>query len=316
MEKLSWKAPTLEDLDKIRLAAEINNQIGNEMSAVNLFLYQIKYDTKIAFFDDMLFRQYKINNQKYFGLSLVLDSDICKSQKAKEAKILQGIDILRAENQETGKSLSFFYVYQDDLEFLKSTFQAKIQISLDEANADYIYLRENLGILPGSKYHKKRNHISKFLRTYPMATFTPLSKENLRDAFLVEKLWFEAAKSEETTDNSFESIEKEFAIIKNALENFEKLNLFGGLVYIDKKPVAMTVASSITSKIMDIHFEKALMPYAFDGAYSFINNQFAKTQDCLLFNREEDLGLPGLKKAKLSYYPTEILQKWSVKIDF
>ena len=47
MEKLSWKAPTLEDLDKIRLTAEINNQIGNEMSAVNLFLYQIKYDTKI-----------------------------------------------------------------------------------------------------------------------------------------------------------------------------------------------------------------------------------------------------------------------------
>ena len=111
MEKLSWKAPTLEDLDKIRLAAEINNQIGNEMSAVNLFLYQIKYETKIAFFDDMLFRQYKINNQKYFGFPLVLDSDICKSQKAKEAKILQGIDILRAENQETGKSLSFFYVY-------------------------------------------------------------------------------------------------------------------------------------------------------------------------------------------------------------
>ena len=132
----------------------------------------------------------------------------------------------------------------------------------------------------------------------------------------MEKLWFEAAKSEETTGNSFESIEKEFAIIKNALENFEKLNLFGGLVYIDENPVAMTVASSISSKIMDIHFEKALMPYAFDGAYSFINNQFAKTQDCLLFNREEDLGLPGLKKAKLSYYPTEILQKWSVKIDF
>ena len=149
-----------------------------------------------------------------------------------------------------------------------------------------------------------------------MATFTPLSKENLGDAFLVEKLWFEAAKSEENAGNSFESIEKEFIIIKNALENFEKLNLFGGLVYIDEKPVAMTVASSITSKIMDIHFEKALMPYAFDGAYSFINNQFAKSQDCLLFNREEDLGLSGLKKAKLSYYPTEILQKWSVKIDF
>ena len=316
MEKLSWKTPALEDLEKVRLAAEINNQSGNEMSAVNLFLYQIKYDTKNAFFDDMLFRQYKINNQKYFGLPLVLDSDFCKSQKAKEAKILQGIDILRAENQETRKSLSFFYVYQDDLDFLQSVFQDKIQISLDETNADYIYLRENLGTLPGSKYHKKRNHISKFLRTYPNAKFEPISKESIKDAFLVEELWFEAEKSKTEESNSFETVEKEYFAIKSALENFENLNLSGGLVYIDEKPVAMTVASLITSQIMDIHFEKALMPYAFDGAYSFINNQFAKTQDCLLFNREEDLGLPGLKKAKLSYYPTEILQKYSVKIDF
>ena len=316
MEKLSWKTPTLEDLDKIRLAAEINNQSGNEMSAVNLFLYQIKYDTKIAFFDDMLFRQYKINNQIFFGLPLPLDSELCKSQQEKNAKILQGIDILRAENQETEKSLSFFYVYQDDLEFLQSVFQNKIQVSLDETNADYIYLRENLGTLPGSKYHKKRNHISKFLRTYPNAKFEPISKESIKDAFLVEELWFEAEKSKTEESNSFETVKKEYFAIKNALENFENLNLSGGLVYIDEKPVAMTVASLITSQIMDIHFEKALMPYAFDGAYSFINNQFAKTQDCLLFNREEDLGLPGLKKAKLSYYPTEILQKYSVKIDF
>lgn len=316
MEKLSWKTPDLEDLEKVRLAAEINNQSGNEMSAVNLFLYQIKYDTKIAFFDDMLFRQYKINNQIFFGLPLSLDSELCKSQQEKNAKILQGIDILRAENQETEKCLSFFYVYQDDLEFLQSVFQNKIQISLDETNADYIYLRENLGTLPGSKYHKKRNHISKFLRTYPNAKFEPISKESIKDAFLVEELWFEAEKSKIEDSKTLESVKKEYFAIKSALENFENLNLSGGLVYIDEKPVAMTVASLITSQIMDIHFEKALMPYAFDGAYSFINNQFAKTQDCLLFNREEDLGLPGLKKAKLSYYPTEILQKYSVKIDF
>ena len=66
---------------------------------------------------------------------------------------------------------------------------------------------------------------------------------------------------------------------------------------------------------MDIHFEKALMPFAFEGAYSFINNQFAKTKDFELFNREEDLGLEGLKKAKLSYYPEQILKKWFVKIE-
>jgi predicted ribosomally synthesized peptide with SipW-like signal peptide len=203
---------------------------------------------------------------------------------------------------------------KSDLELLKTAFHGKIQESLDEKHFDYIYLRENLDKLSGSKYQKKRNHISRFLRSFPQADFQPLSKENLEEAWKVEELWFEAAKSQSELSDS-ESLEQEYLIIKEALENFEKLNLSGGIVYIEKNPVAMTVASKINSRIMDIHFEKALMPFAFEGAYSFINNQFAKTKDFELFNREEDLGLEGLKKAKLSYYPEQILKKWFVKIE-
>lgn len=305
-----WKSPSLSDLSKIKNAAEINNQFGNEMCAANLLLYRKKYNTQIAFFDNMLFRRYSIDNQIVYGIPLALES--IASEITKNQKILDGIDLLISENLEKG-SIDFAYVYENDLKLLKSKYKHKVKEKIQEDSFDYIYLRENLAVLEGSKYQKKRNHISRFLRSFPQGCFQALSKENVGYAWEVEQLWLEAANNQ---GESSKSLNQEYSIIKEALENFEVLNLFGGIVFVDEKPVAMTVASSLNSKIMDIHFEKAIMPYAFEGAYSFINREFAKTQNTLFFNREEDLGISGLRKAKMSYYPTEILKKWSAKIEF
>ena len=305
---LDWRTPLISDLDVIKTVAEVNHQFGNEMSAVNLFLYRNKYDTKIAFFDNLLFRQYNIDNQIYFGIPLPLENQA----KSRDEKILQGINILISEESanKTG-DLDFTFVYEKDLELLNANFPGKVIEKENESVFDYIYSRENLGNLLGAKYQKKRNHISRFLRTFPKAEFHKISKENIEDAWMVEKLWFQAEKEKGEISKS---AEQEFGIIREALDKFFELNLSGGVVYVDGKPVAMTVASLINSKTLDIHFEKGIMPYAFEGAYSFINNQFAKMQGVDFINREEDLGLPGLKKAKLSYYPSEILKKWDVKL--
>ena len=89
------------------------------------------------------------------------------------------------------------------------------------------------------------------------------------------------------------------------------LKLKGGVLYIDEKPVAMTLASPISSLVLDIHFEKALSSVAKDGAYAVINNLFAKTcTNYKYLNREEDLGIEGLRKAKLSYKPALLLNKF------
>ena len=303
---LDWREPLISDLDVIKTVAGVNHQFGNEMSAVNLFLYRKKYDTKIAFFDDLLFRQYNIDNQIYFGIPLPLESH----KKSPDEKILHGINILISECARND-DLNFTFVYEKDLALLNSNFQGKVIEKENESVFDYIYSRENLGNLLGSKYQKKRNHISRFLRTFPQAEFHKISKENIEDAWLVEKLWFQAEKE---NGEISKSVQQEFDIIREALDNFWELNLSGGVVYVDGKPVAMTVASLINSRILDIHFEKGIMPYAFEGAYSFINNEFAKMQEVEFINREEDLGLPGLKKAKMSYYPSEILKKWDVKL--
>lgn len=95
-----WKSPSLSDLNKIKNAAEINNQFGNEMCAANLFLYRKKYNTQIAFFDNMLFRRYSIDNQIWYGIPLALET--FTSETTKNQKILDGIDLLISENLEKG----------------------------------------------------------------------------------------------------------------------------------------------------------------------------------------------------------------------
>ena len=101
-------------------------------------------------------------------------------------------------------------------------------------------------------------------------------------------------------------------IIHNAVESFEVLNMSGGLLFINNEPVAMTLASPISASVLDIHFEKSLAEPAKNGAYAAINQFFAqKCNSYEYLNREEDLGIPGLRKAKLSYKPDIILDKFS-----
>ena len=109
--------------------------------------------------------------------------------------------------------------------------------------------------------------------------------------------------------NNISADKSELMVIREALDNFSQLELMGGVLYVNSRPVAMTIASKINDSVCDVNFEKAV---DVDGAYAVINNEFAKSKPQFLqFNREEDLGLEGLRKSKLSYYPDKILMKYS-----
>jgi hypothetical protein len=157
-------------------------------------------------------------------------------------------------------------------------------------------------MLPGGKYHSKRNHISKFNRSYPKWRFSIINRDNKLDALYVAEQWFKV------NEIPLSSGEEYFAI-REALDNYELLHMHGGLLYVDDKPVAMTMGSRINMVTFDVAFEKALTEYS--GVYAKINNEFVKTLVGFEFvNREEDLGIESLKKAKLSYHPVAILKRY------
>ena len=189
----------------------------------------------------------------------------------------------------------------------------RIKISWNSCrnDSDYIYLAKNLAELPGQKFHKKKNHIARFMRLYENRwEFKTFPQNDIAgDIIYIEEKWLEERNS--SGGNSDHALVLEKQGIASAVEFHSALNICGGVLYVDRKPAAMTLASPVSPQVLDIHFEKALSGYAADGAYSVVNNLFAKeSKNFLYLNREEDMGVEGLRKAKLSYKPDIILDKF------
>ena len=193
-------------------------------------------------------------------------------------------------------------------EKFKEVFGKKYECLPIPENFEYIYKRTDLAELVGKKYHQKRNHISAFSRKYDWH-YETLTKDNMCDIFTVSDEWLEEKDSE---------FQKELLVenksIKNALAYLEELSIVGGILYVDDKPVAYSFGTALNESVFDVNIEKALSDY--QGAYAVINNVFVKRElsSFEYVNREDDLGIDGLRRAKLSYQPCQILEKYIIKI--
>lgn len=173
--------------------------------------------------------------------------------------------------------------------------------------SDYIYAAEDLAELKGKKYHGKRNHLKKL---YAMNwKYEDISDENIDDAIL----FCTENYNEKCGWENYSSVAEQFAL-HIFFTDFQTLGLRGGLIRVDGKVQAVTIGEKINSDTLCTHIEKANAEI--DGSFAAINCEFAKRNaaDVKYINREEDLGIEGLRKAKLSYYPEYILKKYSVTV--
>ncbi len=173
---------------------------------------------------------------------------------------------------------------------------------------DYVYAREELALLAGNKYRTKRNHINKFSRTYRFE-YAPLKEEHLDACLELQSTWCEIRRCKEDL-----SLLGEWEAIREILAHFTSLDLRGGVVTIDGKVEAFTVGEMLNSDTMVVHIEKANP--GLSELYTVINQQFAEAcgKDAVYFNREQDLGIPGLREAKLSYHPHHMVEKFTVTL--
>lgn len=173
--------------------------------------------------------------------------------------------------------------------------------------ADYVYLTEDLADLRGRKLQRKRNHVNRFRAMHPDYSVVPLTSDNLPIAQKLVEDWY--AHRMETTGGDFLM---EQVALDRTFRNFEGLQMEGILLYCGEEPVAMTMASRMAPDMLDVHFEKAREDV--DGAYAAVNSEFAryirlKYPEIQYLDREDDMGLEGLRKAKLSYHPHHIVEK-------
>lgn len=173
---------------------------------------------------------------------------------------------------------------------------------------DYVYDIHDLADLPGRKYHRKRNHLRRFEQAHPGAVTVPLTEALLPAVRACAEAWY-AAKAAEHPDMD---TSHEHAALNKALECRQALGMEALVLLDGEKVLAFTCGSRLAVDMWDVQFEKAL-PDA-DGAYPAINRAFARhirsTYPQVRFlNREEDMGIEALRKAKHSYYPHHMLVK-------
>jgi hypothetical protein len=175
----------------------------------------------------------------------------------------------------------------------------------DRDYAEYIYLREKLATLSGKKLQSKRNHCNRFERLYPDWRYEPITKDSIEECLAVEEQWYRDSDPAEGAD-------EERRMIDFALTHMTEIGMTGGLIRVEGKVVAFTLGMPQSARCFDINVEKA--DVAYDGAFTMINREFARRipEQYTYVNREEDMGLPGLRRAKLSYKPEILLEEHTV----
>jgi hypothetical protein len=177
---------------------------------------------------------------------------------------------------------------------------------LDRAQSDYLYLTKDLINLEGRKYHRKRNHIKQFKEKYSYE-YIPLTPEWVSECLRLETEWCDLRQCEVIPGLLNESI-----AIKEAFTHFEELGLKGGAILINEKLEAFTLGEPLNRDTVVIHIEKANSAY--EGLYSLINQAFLENEwsKYTYVNREQDLGEEGLRKAKESYFPHHMVNKYTI----
>lgn len=211
--------------------------------------------------------------------------------------------------EENGEQPRFVWLDEEHAAQLEVFYPRRFSIVEDRNSWDYLYDVEKLSELSGKKLHAKRNYIHRFENSFPSWSYEKISSETIEECLEMDSMW--RVRNEGSNDAG------ERRAIEKALRNMRALGLDGGLIRQDGMVVAYCVGDKINEQVYNVHFEKAVGQM--QGAYAMINREFARWvhqtyPEIVYINREDDMGLEGLRKAKESYYPEMMVKKYSATI--
>lgn len=180
----------------------------------------------------------------------------------------------------------------------------KVQVEPLRDQYDYIYRRADLAMLQGGHLQAKRNHVNRFRADNPGFEYRPLTAELFDECRRLTGIWQGEKEASDTID-------AERLVMETIFSNWDSLGMIGGSIFVNGRMVAFCYGAAVTHDTFDICVEKA--DRNIEGAFAIINQQFAAhlPEQYIYVNREEDMGIPGLRKAKLSYHP-EIMLSFNV----
>lgn len=289
--QLPFRKIELEDKEEIERCAGYYQYYLCEHCFVDLYMWQDHYHTQICIFEDFLLVKMKPANNimDTFYLAPIGHGDLKKA-------------ILAIEADAEARNIPFLMVSiaEPMIERIEAVLPQRFFFEHGtEDGDDYIYLAEKMRTLKGKKLQSKRNLVNRFCTEYEGRWAFEEMKANALD----EVLAFHAEWCKKRGRVEGQGFEGETRALRRVLPHMDRLDTKGGILRLDGNIIAFTLGTQSTKDMYVIQIEKAEADVS--GAYQMINQQFAQRfcQEVTYINREEDLGLEGLRKAKKSYYP-------------
>lgn len=290
-----FEPPVLEDRTWVRPCLAGIREDGCEFNFATLYIWSEALGIRIARYDSFVLAHASASGGGYMFPAGKGDPNDALTE------IIRYCD-------NAGEEPRFIWLDEDHKKYMETVFPGRFSFNEDRNSWDYLYDINKLSELTGKKMHAKRNHIHRFENDYPDWRYEVIGSDNIADCLEMDGMW--------RVHNSDSDDAGERRAIERALRNMDALGLDGGLIRTEGKVVAYTVGDHVNERVFDVHFEKAVgeMP----GTYAIINREFArrikeKYPDTLYINREDDMGIDGLRRAKESYYPERMVAKYTAE---
>lgn len=289
---ITFKDIEIADKELITSYTKSSLRRNCDLSFSNLCSWRFLYNTQFAIHEGFLL------------LKFWAEGSLVYMMPVGDGNLKKVIDDMIDDAKRQGSPFCMLGVCHNMRNDLEAVMPDRFHFEVDRDYADYLYLRTDLATLSGKKYQSKRNHLNKFQRTYHYQ-YLPLTAHRIAECLELEAEWCKMNNCDQ-----HEGTGNERRSLIYALQHFDALGLTGGILHVDERIVAFTFGMPISKDTFGVHVEKA--DTRIEGAYAMINYEFANRipQQYTYINREEDLGIEGLRKAKLSYHPALLLQKY------
>lgn len=299
---LEFKKITHKDMPLIWKYLEMEKGRTTDFSYAGLFMWVDLFKYEFAVYKDTLFIKGVVENDRSLpAFSLPVGS----------LPLRESIEVLKQYCSEQGIRLELSAVPEYALEELNTLSPAKVELLEDWS--DYLYDAEMLASLKGKKMSKKRNHVNNFILHNSEWSFQPLDATNAEEALKFMDVY------ESEADETFMAREESrlSRLMIRMLEEGDPV-MHGGVLYSSPGHICALTIGDVKGDTLYVHIEKATK--SINGTYEMINKEFASHvlevhPEVKFINREDDSGDEGLRRAKESYHPVDLLKKYNVIID-
>ncbi|WP_249030368.1 GNAT family N-acetyltransferase [Tannockella kyphosi] len=288
------KILTINDFDTVQPYIEKANYKGYNSNFVTLMMWNHEYHIQYDIVDDILMMLLEFDNHQFFSMPFCIKD-----------KIPQAIEWMKVYAHDHHIEFRIECVTKDIRDYIQSLYKDDFSYVQHLGYSDYIYDLSTLVSLKGKKMQKRRNHYNYFLKQYNNFVFKEIEVDDFYNIYQCLEQW-------STLHQDDEMVNSEFIGISYLLNNLEKLPVKTGCIYLDGKLEAFTIGSLLPHSTVQIHVEKANKDIR--GLYVAINKLFLEYHysDYLYVNREEDMGIESLRKAKQSLHPIDMIDKYRI----